>query len=129
MNRTVADIMATQLVTFRPDTNILEAIRTLLDRRISGAPVVDDNNDLVGILARKDCLRITFTSRYHDDWGGLVRDFMTSEVETIDADKDLVSAVEIFLDSHFRRFPVMRDGRLVGLVCRHDILEALISEK
>lgn len=127
MTRTIADVMATELVTFTPDTNIHEAIRILLDKRISGAPVVDESGALVGVLSKKDCLKITFSARYHDDWGGPVSDFMSAPVETLDAELDLVSAAEIFLDSHYRRFPVMRDGRLVGQVSRYDILRALTA--
>ena len=78
MTRTVADIMATRLVTFSPDTNIHEAIRILLEKRISGAPVVDAAGALVGVLSKKDCLKIVFSSRYHDDRGGPVRDFMSA---------------------------------------------------
>ena len=128
MTRTVADVMATELVTFRPDTRIFEAIRTLLDNRISGAPVVDSENNLVGILSRKDCLRIAFVAGYHNDWDGWVREFMVTDVKTMEADTDLISAAQIFLDTHFRRYPVMRDGRLVGQVSRHDILDALTAE-
>lgn len=125
--RTVADVMATQLVTFTPDTNIHQAIRILLDRRFSGAPVVDDDGNLVGMLSKKDCLKITFSTRYHDDRGGPVSDFMSAPVETLDADTDIVKAAQLFLENHFRRFPVLRGGRLVGQISRHDILEALIA--
>ena len=125
MTRTVADIMATRLVTFPPDMNIHEAIRILLEKRISGAPVVDADGALVGVLSKKDCLKIVFSARYHDDWGGPVRDFMSAPVETLDATLDLVSAAQYFLRSEFRRFPVLRDGKLVGQVSRYDILRSL----
>jgi len=125
MTRTIADIMATELVTFHPDQNINQAIHSLLEKRISGAPVVDDAGKLVGILSRKDCLRIAFSSRYHDGWGGQVQDYMVSDVKTLDAGLDIIAAVQLFLDASFRRFPVMREGQLVGLVSRHDILTAL----
>ena len=128
MTRTVADFMATRLVTFTPDTNIHEAIHVLLEKRLSGAPVVDASGALVGVLSKKDCLKIVFSSRYHDDWGGPVRDFMSTPVETLDADQDLVSAAQHFLQSHFRRFPVLRDGRLVGQVSRCDILKVLTEK-
>ena len=128
MTRTVADIMATELVTFRPGAHIRGAIRTLLDNRISGAPVVDSDDNLIGILSRKVCLKIAFVAAYHDDWDGRVRDFMVTDVKTMGADTDLVSAAKIFFGSHFRRYPVMRDGRLIGQVSRHDILEALSAE-
>jgi CBS domain-containing protein len=125
MTRTIADIMTTELVTFHPDQNIHEAIHILLEKRISGAPVVDDAGKLVGILSRKDCLRIAFNTCYHDGWGGLVQDYMVIDIKTLDASLDITSAVQLFLDAPFRRFPVMRQGQLVGLVCRHDILNAL----
>lgn len=128
MIRTVADIMATRLVTFTPDTNIHAAIRILLDQRLSGAPVVDADGTVVGMLSKKDCLKIVFSARYHDDWGGPVREFMSAPVETLDAGQDLVSAAQVFLDSHFRRFPVLRDGALVGQVSRYDVLKALTEK-
>lgn len=128
MTRTVADIMATQLVTFSPDMNIHEAIGILLDKRISGAPVLDSNGALVGMLSKKDCLKVVFSSQYHDDWGGPVRDFMSMPVETLDAGLDLVSVAQLFLGSHFRRFPVLRDGKLVGQVSRYDILKVLTEK-
>jgi CBS domain-containing protein len=129
MIRTVADIMATRLVTFMPDTDIHEAIRVLLDKRISGAPVVDADGTLVGTLSKKDCLKIVFSSQYHDDRGGPVRDFMSTPVETLDASQDLVSVAQLFLDSHFRRFPVLRDGKLAGQVSRADILKVLTGTR
>ena len=125
MIRTVADIMTTQLITVSPDTSIHEAIRLLLKHRVSGAPVVDANGTLVGMLSKKDCLRVIYSARYHDDLGGPVRQYMSTPVETFEASLDLVSAVHRFLNSHFRRFPVLRDGHLVGQVSRYDILKSL----
>lgn len=125
MTRTVADIMATRLVSFTPETDIHDAIHVLLEKRISGAPVVDAAGALVGMLSKKDCLRIVFSSSYHGDRGGPVREYMSAPVHTVDAGMDLVSAAQHFLDSHFRRFPVLSGGRLVGQVSRADVLEAL----
>ncbi len=129
MTRTVADIMATRLITFPPDMNIHEAIRILLDKRISGAPVVDADGSLVGVLSKKDCLKVVFSTQYHDDWGGPVSDFMSTPVETLDAELDIVRAAQAFLDSHFRRFPVVRAGKLVGQVSRYDILKVLTEQR
>jgi len=126
--RKVSSIMTTQLVTFSPSTNIHQAIKTLLDKRLSGAPVVNEQGELVGVLSKKDCLKIVVSTSYYQDWGGNVDEFMSSDVSVIDADTDLVNAAEIFLKNHFRRFPVMRDGKLVGQVSRCDLLGALIEE-
>lgn len=125
MTRTIKDIMATQLVTFTPDTNIHQAIHTLLDKRISGAPVIDDEGTLVGVLSKKDCLKVVFSTAYHQDRGGPVVEYMSTDVQTLDAHTTLVAAAEHFVASAFRRFPVIRDGKLVGQVSRHDILKSL----
>lgn len=127
MTRSVADIMATDLVTFTPDTIIHKAIQTLLARHLSGAPVIDETGELVGMLSKKDCLKVVLSSSYYQDWGGTVRDYMSPDVITIDADTDLVSAAEFFLESSFRRFPVIRNGGLVGQISRHDVLKSLIN--
>lgn len=123
--RAVSEYMTTELVTFRPETDIHEAIRILLRHRYSGAPVVGDGYRLVGVLSNKDCLRKAFGASYHQDWGGLVGDCMSSPVETVQPDWDVVQVAELLLRGPYRRFPVVRDGRLVGLVSRHDILRAL----
>ena len=122
---TANDYMATELVTFTPDMDIHRAIRLLLERRISGAPVVDERGELIGVLTKKDCLKIAFSASYHQEWGGNVSDFMSRDVQTIEAITDIVEVAERFLNSRFHRFPVTRNGRLVGIISRHDVLRSL----
>lgn len=121
----VEDYMAKRLVTLSPEMEINHAMSVLLDGRISGAPVVDDKGKLVGVLSKKDCLKAALNSSYYQEWGGTVADYMARDVETLEADMDLVQAAEQFLSSHFRRFPVMRDGRLAGQISRADVLRGL----
>jgi CBS domain-containing protein len=125
---TVADLMARRLVTLTPETDIMKAMGILLDEGISAAPVVDAQGRLIGILSKKDCLRVAFTASYHQEWGGSVADFMTREVETIEAETDIVQAAKRFLEGQHRVFPVLRAGRLAGMISRHDILKALSRE-
>ncbi|WP_265519311.1 CBS domain-containing protein [Nitratireductor luteus] len=63
-------------------------------------------------------------ANYHQEWGGSVTDYMTSPVETLEADIELIQAAEHFLSSHWR-FPVTSDGRLAGQISRADILRTL----
>lgn len=122
----VKDYMASSLVTFTPDTGILEAIHLLLSNRISGAPVVDKLGNIVGILSEKDCLRVALASSYYEEPGGKVHEYMTPQVKTVDAEASLVDVAELFLQTNFRRFPVVADGnRLVGQISRRDVLRAL----
>lgn len=123
----IADYMARDLVRLDPGMEILHAMRTLLEHRVSGAPVVDADGRLVGVLSKKDCLRAALQGAYHQEWGGQVATYMSKDPETMEADLDLVTAAERFLASPYRRFPVLRDGALVGQISRADILRALLE--
>jgi len=123
----IRDYMATDIVTVSPDMEIMRAMELLLERRFSGVPVVDEGGSLVGVLSKKDCLKAALNASYHQEWGGVVADYMSKSVETLDASLDLVSAAERFLASHYRRFPVMEDGRMVGQISRADLLKALVQ--
>ena len=121
----VKDFMTADPVSLAPDMDIHRAMKILLEREISGAPVLDKQGDLVGILSIKDCLRVAFSASYHREWGGPVSEFMSSEVQTIESDTDIVEAAELFLKVRYRRFPVVTNGRLDGLISRYDVLRAL----
>lgn len=125
MNNSVSDYMATELVSFTPDEDIIHAMRILLGRHLSGAPVLDDAGNLVGILSQKDCLAVAYHTAYHQDWAGSVEKYMSREVEHIEADINILDAVEKFQHSSYRRFPVLRNGQLIGQISRHDIMRAI----
>lgn len=125
MTTSIEQHMATELISLSPEDDILHAMRVLLDKKISGAPVLDESGKLIGILSMKDCMEIVYNTAYHQDWGGKVEQYMSREVEHIEADTSILSAAEKFLNSNFRRFPVLRNGQLVGQISRHDILRAL----
>lgn len=121
----VADYMSRDLITLTPDHEINRAMNILLDHRISGAPVLDENGSLVGVLSKKDCLRAALEASYYREWGGTVATNMSTNIETLDAGIDIVTATKAFLDSTFRRFPVMENGQLVGQISRADALRAM----
>ncbi len=121
----VKDYMSRDLVTVTPDMDLHRAIKLLLQRRVSGVPVLSDDGRLVGILSKKDCLEVAFSASYHQDWAGPVSRYMSTNVETVDADADLVGVADLFRKSGFRRYPVMSGGRVVGIIARHDILRGL----
>lgn len=122
---TAKDYMATRLITFTPEMDIHEAIGSLLRHKISGAPVLDDEGNLVGILSKKDCLKVAFSDAYLKSRSGPVARYMSRDVQTVAPDTGIVEVAERFLQGTFRRYPVLDDNELVGLITRHDVLTAL----
>ena len=123
--RAVKDIMAKKLVTFQPDMHVRAAIESLLKHKISGAPVVDENGTLIGVLSEIDCMPTIIQDLYYSDSGGSVGDFMSTESTTVNSEMGLVDLAEIFQKKHFRRLPVVDNGILVGQVSRRDVLKAI----
>jgi CBS domain-containing protein len=118
------DIMVTRLTTLSPEMDVFQAIGYLLKNRISGAPVVD-NGKLVGVFSERYCMRVLIESAYEQLPTAEVSAFMDKDLgRTIPEDMDLLSIARIFLDTHYRRLPVLRDGRLVGQISRRDVLLA-----
>jgi CBS domain-containing protein len=121
----VKDYMARTLVTFKPETDVLDAVHVLVTKRIAGAPVVDDSGNLLGMLSELDCMKVALNAGYHGNWGGPVRDFMSEGVRTVDADMSIIDLAQEFITTRFRRFPVMQGTRLIGQISRRDVLRAL----
>ena len=124
----VTKYMATNLITFKPETDIMEAINTLLDKRITGAPVLNQRNEVVGMIDDKDCLHILVDSVYHNQpvHKHTVGDYMTDVMRKITEDADIVDAANIFLSTKFKRLIVTdKVGRLKGQISRRDILRAI----
>ncbi|MCK6570554.1 CBS domain-containing protein [Myxococcota bacterium] len=113
--------------TLRPETDIFDAVEFLLERRVTGAPVVDAAGRLVGIISEKDCLRLLAQGFDHQAPHGTVADYMTRNVETVKPDMDVYFAAGIFLRGQFRRLPVVEGDMLVGAITRFDILRAIKS--
>ncbi|MCF7978091.1 CBS domain-containing protein [Lamprobacter modestohalophilus] len=123
--KTAKQAMSRGLVTLQPGMDVLEALRVLVEGRMSGAPVVDQIGNLVGILTERDCMKIALGAGYHSEDGGRVENFMTRSVVTIDANTPVTEVAERFANSNFRRLPVMEQGRLIGIISRRDVLKQL----
>ena len=121
----VRDYMTSHPVTFKPEMDVLDAVHELVKHRIAGAPVVNDHGEVIGMLSEFDCMKVALDSGYYGDAGGPVSEYMSSTVESVDADMSIVNLAEKFLNTKFRRFPVMTETRLIGQISRRDVLRAL----
>ncbi|NJY61923.1 CBS domain-containing protein [Salinimicrobium sp. CDJ15-81-2] len=127
----VKDFMSTDLVTFRKDQTVFEVMEALLRHKISGGCVVDEDGNLQGVISEGDCMKHISDSRYYnmpmDD--NLVEKRMTCNAVTIDSEMNVLDAAKLFIEKRFRRFPIVRDGKLVGQLSQSDVLRAALNLK
>ena len=123
----VKDYMATKLVTFAPDLNVVGAMNQILNSGITAAPVVDESGSLVGILSEVDPMPVVIQDSYYDEPLGIVSDYMKTPVDTVDPNLDIYTRAERFIHEHRRRYPVVDAGKLVGQVSRRDVLRAALD--
>jgi CBS domain-containing protein len=117
--------MATRLMTFSAETPIAEAVRMLVKNKYTGAPVVDAQGTLIGMLSEKDCLRVAVLANAAGAAAALVGDYMTTAVESVAPDASLFEVAERFVKAAYKRLPVVENGRLVGQISRIDVLRAI----
>jgi CBS domain-containing protein len=138
-------VMSYQVITTTPDTAIVDAANLMMEKHISGLPVVDKAGALVGIISQGDFLHRAEigTQRKHSRWlqlfigpgkrasdfvheqGRRVEEIMTRNPRTVTEDAKLEEIVHLMEKGHFKRLPVMRNDRLVGIVTRSDLLHAV----
>lgn len=143
------DIMTTNVVTVRPDTGVREIAALLRERGISGAPVVDADGQVVGFVSEGDLVRRpeNRTERHPSWWlalvaqpeeralayikshGGQARDVMTGKVVSVSEETSLEEIADLLERHRIKRVPVLRDGRVVGIVSRADLLHGLIARQ
>ena len=123
----VKDFMTKKLVSFHPDHSMHHAIVSLLKHGISGAPVVDDDGKLVGVISEGDCLKQVMRGKYTNspELMGTVGDYMTPDPVTIGSEDNIMEIAKLFLKLRLRRFPVLENRKLVGQISQRDILAAV----
>ncbi len=124
---TVADYMAKRLVTLTKDNNVIDAIKKLLDHKITCAPVIDSKGHLIGMFSEKDGMKAFLESIYNQGMSGKVSEYMTTDTFKIDAQASIVDLAEKFQKSSVRSFPVFQEGELVGVISRVDVLRAFVT--
>ena len=124
----ITKYMAKELITFTEETEITEVIDTFLNKKISGAAVLNTDGKIIGLIDDKDCLNTLVDSIYHNVpiRKKKVKSYMTDVYETIKIDADIVDAANAFLNSNYKRLLVVNDtGKLKGQISREDVLRAI----
>ena len=115
------DIMTRDVVAVTPTCKLNEAVELMLERRVSGLPVVDDQQRLVGIISEFALLVLTYDKNAGDD---TVAEHMTQAVTSVDVVTLLSDVADIFILNRFRRVPVTCGDKLVGIISRRDLMRA-----
>ncbi len=119
------DVMTTKVISMPPDTNIYKAIGILVDNKISGAPVVDDNGTLLGIVTEKDLLvSLDFVGEKNINLI-TVEEIMTRDIITYKEDSIMKNISAELVRRNIKRVPIIKDGKIVGIVSRRDILRGV----
>jgi CBS domain-containing protein len=120
------DYMLTHPVSVNVDSDMGEAIRLIIDNKISGLCVIDDHNHLVGILSELDCLRAMLSASYNEGGIGMVREYMASDnLVVANPHEDITNVAQDMLRKNKRRRPVVEDGKLVGQITCRQLLSAV----
>ena len=118
------DIMTTNLITIREDTHVRDAIKIILENRISGLPVVRDDMSLAGIVSEKDFLQLAFYDNIDD---AEVADFMSRDVITATKETSLLEICELLMQNNYKRIPIVEDNKLIGVISRKDMLKFVLN--
>jgi CBS domain-containing protein len=130
----VADIMQTRIETIGPDDTVADAVTTLADQHISGLPVVEGRNRLIGVISMTDVLQLLSEALDRESSATVldttaVKEIMTAKPVTVDPDTDVHDAARQMLYGEIHRVFVEYDGALVGLVSQSDIVGAVAGAR
>ena len=119
------DIMSRRLQVLKPDAEVEDAVHALLRKRHSGAPVVDEDGQVLGVFSDYDCVRGLSAAVFSVWPTGSVETYMSTDVETIPPDMELRDVAQHFIHGRHRRLLVVEDGKLIGLITRGDLVNVL----
>ena len=123
----VADFMTTKLITVTPDTDISQAVKLLLDNKVTSLPVLDEHNKLQGVFSELDGMKMVIECTYNQMCHAKVGDVMNKTPETVDSLDSVVDVAVKFQNSPTRSFAVFKNDQLVGMISRADVLKSLMN--
>jgi CBS domain-containing protein len=110
-------------------TSIKEAVTMMLKEGVIGAPVVDEKRQLIGYLSEQDCVKDMLNDAFYSEEPGPVSSVMQTEVVSVTPETSIVEIAQIIMTNRPKNYPVVTDGKLVGLISRSDVLRALLEHE
>jgi CBS domain-containing protein len=124
---TIDQIMSNRVVAAKLNATCTSLAQKMLAGFVSGLPVVDDEGRVIGVVTEFDILKVLRNGE--DGLSAVANDIMTKEPICLEADQTVETAIELMTSHHIIRIPVVRNGKLVGIVSRTDILRAYVKEE
>ncbi|MEA3499496.1 MAG: CBS domain-containing protein [Candidatus Marinimicrobia bacterium] len=121
---TAKDIMTKDVITIGPDIFLDKAIKKLIENKISGMPVVDENEKMIGIISEKDILNFAFCGYLRST---KVKEAMSTDVIHFGPETRIEKIAVAISKNHFRRVPIIKEGKVVGIVSRRDIIRNVFN--
>ncbi len=123
----IADYMTKRVVTLTKDLDVTDAVKIMLDHKITCAPVVDGHGHLLGMFSEMDGMKVFLDTVYNQGMSGKVGDYMTRNPITVHAGSSIVDLAEKFQNMSVRSFPVYDNSELVVIISRTDLLRAFAA--
>jgi len=117
--------MDRNFIKLKADQEISEVIELFNKQRVFGAPVIDDIGNLIGIISGSDCIHAAVKSNFDPSWRAHVKDYMKTDVRTVDANYSCLFVAKMFIEDPYRKYPVIENDHIVGMIGREEILRAL----
>jgi CBS domain-containing protein len=118
-------IMSKDVISVKRQTNIYEAIKLMVEKKITGLPVLNDDMTLAGMISEKDVLSLLYN--IEDNTNSTVEDFMTKGICCFNENDSLIDIAECLIEKHFRRVPILSNGKVVGIITRTDIITFILN--
>ncbi len=125
----VSDFMDNDPHAILASTSIKDAVTMMLREKVIGIPIVDEKKQLIGYLSEQDCIKDMLNDAFYSEEPGAVVNVMQTEVVSVSPTTSIVEIAQTIMTNRPKNYPVVENGKLVGLISRSDVLRALLEHE
>ncbi|MEA4828222.1 CBS domain-containing protein [Clostridium sp. JNZ J1-5] len=123
----IGEIMQSNIIMLSSEDNIKKALDVMNDNKINGAPIVDRDNKLLGIVVKADIYRFLIEEGHYDTYP--ISSIMTKDVVSANREEDVIEAAKKLIDNEIVAIPIVEDDKVVGIVSMETIIEYFVNAK